>query len=188
MKVAREAMPTSSTGMNRRPPRRALGYTLIELMVVLTIVVLLAGTVVVSMTPALTDARLRAAGRMVIAAFHYARSYAVIHRADTWVTFEMDKNGLGVRTRDRDAETGEVLDEMIALTTTAGRYRRLPEGIAIVAVDKPDAPGSEPTVQFNQFGAAQQAQVTLDDGHGRQRIITLDAITGRCVVENKRNE
>ncbi|MHB9132114.1 MAG: GspH/FimT family pseudopilin [Armatimonadota bacterium] len=180
-------MPISPIGkaINRSGWRRTRGFSLIELMVVLAIMVIIGSAALVSMAPALAEARLRSGCRNTIAACHYARSYAVSHRTDAWVAFDITNNGLEVTSRRRDEENQ---DQMVTDTTTAGHFRRLPQGVKIIMVDKPNAPGSEPTIQFDQTGRAEQAQITLEDERGRQRIITLDALTGRCTVENRRNE
>ncbi len=172
--------PTSPIGSPKANKRRQ-GFTLLELMVVLVIITLVTGTVMVSLEPMLADARIHGASRSVIAAFNYARSFAVAHQSDTWVYFQLSPGGLDVRASTTDDQGQSTITPV---TTPAGRFRQLPDGIDIVLVDKPEAPGADPTVQFTADGQAEHVRVTLEDGKGRQQCITLDPVTGRCVVED----
>jgi len=181
-------------GSNKRI-RDLRGFSLLELMVALVIMVIMSGVVMASMGPALREARLRSGTSMVIGALRYARSYAVTHRTQATVEFDTKDQGVSVLIPETD-ENG--VESWRVLTTQAGQYRALPEGVAIADVERPQAAqNAEPpaatadsreTVTFSTLGQAEDVRITLEDTskkradgeHGMQRIIQVDAITGRC--------
>ena len=168
-----------------RPCRRAAGhgqrgFTIIELMVTLVIIVVMSTLVVVAMDKELSEARLRSGCRMVVSAMIYARSSAVAHRTYTQVVFDKASNAVSVELLARD-ERGD--QRMMPLTTPSGRYRRLPRGIEIARVTKPEAEQEENYVRFSELGQAEDAVVTIQDATGKKRMITVDATTGRCAIK-----
>ncbi|MHB0937620.1 MAG: GspH/FimT family pseudopilin [Armatimonadota bacterium] len=187
-------MPTSTIGIRTRSKP---GFTLLELMVALVIMIVMSGVVMASMWPAMSEARLRSGTSMAIGALRYARSYAVTHRTRTAVEFEFnaEKQGVSVLIPETD-ESGE--ESWRVLTTQAGQYRSLPEGIVIAGIERPQTGGSmEPsaaaddgreTVTFSALGQAEDVRIILEDPRedrpederNYQRIIQVDAITGRC--------
>ena len=167
-------MPTSRTGTKR-------GFTTIELMVVMVIFVLMSTAVVVSMAPALSDARLRSGTRMIVSVLNYARSYAVAHQTETRVVFDRIENGIMVEAKMRD-EKGE--EGLVPLTTSVGKYRRLPRGLELAPVEKPGTDEEEDFIGFTQIGQSERAAVVITDSKGRLRRIIVDGITGRCMVES----
>lgn len=181
-------MPTLTTGMTR--VTKARGFTLLELMVVLVILVLLSGAVAISIGASLQEARLRAGARTVIAMLRYARSYAVTHHTETMVEFDSVRHGLAVQVYDADEDDTE---QWRPLTTSSGIFRQLPDGIAIVDVQMAgsqngtDQSGTSdvtdmdnPTVTFSALGQASDAMITLRNKKNKQLLISLDALTGRC--------
>ena len=109
-------------------------------MVTLVIIVVMSTLDVVSMDKALSEARLRTGCRLVVSAMIYARSSAVAHRTYTQVVFDRVNNAVSVQSLARD-ERGE--ERMTPLTTPSGRYRRLPRGVEIVRVKKPETEEEE---------------------------------------------
>lgn len=161
--------------------KNAGGFTTVELMIVMVIIVLMSAAVVVSMSPALSDARLRSGSRMIVSALHYARSYAVAHQKPTRVIIDRAENGVVVEAMRSD-EKG--VEQLIPLTTSAGKHRTLPRGLEMSAVEKPGTDQEENFIGFLETGQAEQASVTITDVRGRQRRITVDGITGRCAMES----
>ncbi|MHB9023283.1 MAG: prepilin-type N-terminal cleavage/methylation domain-containing protein [Armatimonadota bacterium] len=162
----------------RRHARR--GFTLIELMVVLAIMVVMSGMVAVSLAPAMADARMRNACSMVISMMGYARSYAAARQTETRVVIAETRDGLEVRVREANEEGDEELAQVL---TPSGRYRSLPDGISVESVWKPSAEEEQLFCGFTPLGQTDEATITLVDKEGRRRLIHLDPITGRCKVE-----
>lgn len=165
---------TLRTGTSRR------GFTTIELMVVMVIFVLMSTAVVMSMSPALSDARLRSGSRMIISVLNYARSYAVAHQTAARVSFDRAGNGIVVEAMMSD-EKGE--QTLTPLTSSVGKYRKLPSGLEIAPIEKSGTDEEEDFISFTQIGQSETAAVTIADSKGRQRRITVDAITGRCSID-----
>lgn len=149
-------------------------------MVTLVILVVMSTLVVVSMDRALGEARLRSGCRMIVSAMIYARSFAVAHRSYTQVVFDRAANAVSVQSLAQD-ERGD--ERMAPLTTPSGRYRRLPKGVEIARVTKPGTEEEEDSVGFSELGQAEDAVVTIRDADGKERLITVDGITGRCAIK-----
>jgi len=148
-------------------------------MVTLAITAAMVTLVVVSMGPALREAKLRSGCRIVASALNYARSYAVAHQTYTRVVFDISGRGLGVQAYERDYDG---LERMRPVTTPSGRHRRLPQGITIVEIRKAGIEEQEAYVDFSQIGRSEDAMITVADSAGRERSVTVDAVTGRCAV------
>jgi len=169
--------------MQTLPTGKPRGFTLLELLVVLFMMILMSGIVVAAMGPALADAKLRAGARTLIAALRYARSYAITYQAETEVVIDTERRGVSISTHTTDAQGAPIVRPV---TTPAGRFRALPEGLTVAvkqASTSTDTPGelSTITITFSVLGqAAQDTLITVSDPKGRQRVIHLDALTGRC--------
>ncbi len=147
----------------------------------MVIFVLMSTAVVVAMSPALSDARLRSGSRMIVSVLNYARSFAIAHQTPTRVSLDRVENGFVVEAVMND-EKGE--KRLTPLTTSAGKYKRLPAGLQIAEVRKLGTEEQEDFVGFLETGQAEHASVTITDAKGRQRRITVNGITGRCVIES----
>ena len=158
------------------------GFTLLELLVVLAIMVILSGVVMATLGPALADARVRASTAQVIAALRYARSHAVSHRTEAAVIFDTERSGISVDERATDAEG---VESWQAIGTQGGRFRLLPGGITIAEVTHANTADEDKdgiAVVFSPSGQGEDARITLRDAGGIQRVIVVDAITGRCEI------
>lgn len=167
-------MPISTIGRTR------CGFTLLELLVALSIMTIFSGTVLVAMWPALEEARLCTGTRLVIAALRYARDCAVTQQMTTEVVFDTDRRGVSVQRQVQD-DAGQQTWQTI--TTQAGRFRTLPEGISFQQVSSQgsaDEQNQQITVDFTPLGQAQETTITLHDVKGHQRTIHVDPVTGRC--------
>jgi prepilin-type N-terminal cleavage/methylation domain-containing protein len=164
--------PTLRTGSKQ-------GFTTIELMVVMVIIALMSGLVVVSMGPALRDARLRTGCRIVASAMVYARSYAVTHRTNARVMLDKPTGAVWVLAQVTD-ERGET--SLRPVLTQPGRRHKLPQGVKIANVRKPGIDEEEDFVSFTQLGQSEDAAILIEGPTGKERIVTVDSITGRCAV------
>jgi len=159
------------------------GFTLLELLVVL-VIMMMTGIVAVSLCPALEEARLCSAARMVIASLRYARSYAISHHTRAATVVDLDPPGLLMQARENELEGEEDWHE---ITTPAGRFRSLPAGIDIVYVSETGAEQDkgEATVTFSPLGNSDSASFVLQDPGGRERTIQVDGVTGRCSLADE---
>jgi prepilin-type N-terminal cleavage/methylation domain-containing protein len=183
-------MPISSTGTNLRR-----GFTLIELMVVLAIMVIVSGIAVISMQPILSDARMRSGCRMVASMLNYARSHAVTTNSPARVLFVegksieidvySDSSSKSQATSSSASGTGE--RELTPLTTSSS-HCVLPDGVTITRISKPGGIGDENWLEFGGLGQAEQAVIELTTDHGQKRFVAVDQITGRCRIRNEEEQ
>ena len=204
-KAARALMPTLPTG-SKRPARgtseRHGGFTLLELLVVLVLIVVLSSVVTVNIGPALREARLRAGARQLLAQLQYARSVAITQQTTAAVLFDTTREGTSVMTLSTGADGAGTWQPD---TSAAGRFRALPNGVqlATVTVDPGSAaPGAGTTattpngtgtlISFSVLGQGQNAQVILQETSDaatasapvNQRVVLVDAVTGQCAIAN----
>lgn len=186
-KVARGVTRTSPIGSkpyhtfqsSKRRSSFCGGFTTIELMVVLVIIAVMSTVVIISMEPVLRDAKSRSACRVIASALTYARSYAIANRIHTRVVFHTDRNGCSVETFSI-GQNGE--SQTRPLTTQSGRFRHMPEGIQISYISKPGIDVQERWISFTELGQAEDAEITVVDSEGNERIVSVDGLTGRCKI------
>ena len=160
------------------------GFTTIELLVVLLIIVIMSGVAAVSMAPALRGARMRSGCRVVAAALNYARSFAVTDNVTARVVFNRG------RTVQVLAVTADSSGSQFAapLTTVAGKRQSLPDGVRISACAKTTGATQENWVDFEGSGQAEGALIEVTDRDGQKNFIEVDPITGRCAIRSYEDE
>lgn len=156
---------------------RKRGFTLIELMVVLAILVIISGVAVISIGPALRDAKVRSACRIVASTINYARSRAVTTNSAVRVVFDSASVGVCVPVEDSS------VNEWRMLTTSAGKRHSLPEGVEIAGVAKTASVENGEWIEFSGSGEADGASIEVSDAAGTSKFVIVDSITGRCRVE-----
>lgn len=197
--------------MRMLPTGSKRGFTMLELLVTLVIMTLMSGVVMTAIGPALAEARVRAGARMIIAQLRYARSLAVTSRQTVAVSFDNDRHGLSVMTQTTDSSGNA---NWQSDTTQAGRFRTLPDEVSVANITlndtstgatagttgpvivnpfttapttsntASDAPATGQMITFTPLGEGEDAQITLRDTDGHERIMQVDAITGRCELVN----
>jgi general secretion pathway protein H len=122
---------------NRRPPRvnyrRAGGFTLVELIVVLVIVSLMLALVGTSISRNIKGAEMRTAARKVTASLRYTRTRAILTKTEQ--VFLIDTEALTYKAAEREQESlpegmnVELTTARSELTSeTAGGIRFYPDG------------------------------------------------------------
>ncbi|MBM3471882.1 MAG: type II secretion system protein GspH [Armatimonadetes bacterium] len=180
------------------------GFTLIELMVVLTILILLAGLVAPSFVRQYHEAKLRSTVRDLVALMQYARSQAVVE--GTTYRLNIDRDGGRVWVTYYESASQNTSDEeprFVEDETILGAARQLPEGVTILEVQLGDealAQLSEealdqinalsnrlneegtPFIAFAPSGTTDGARILLENDYEDRLAVALDAITGRTQV------
>lgn len=166
------------------------GYTLMELMVTLAIIVIMSAAIMPPIQRTLRDAKMRSACRIVASTLNYARSNAVTMQVTTRVVFDQGLSvEVDVPATPATPDQGPVADrsaggaqEWRALATPAGIRRNLPEGVVMTQVLKSSGVNDEDWLEFTKLGQADQALIVLTDQTGQNRYVGVDPITGRCRI------
>ena len=177
---------TGTSGASRHRP----GFTTIELLVVLVIVVIMSGLAALSMGPALADARMRAGCRMVASAINYARSHAASSNTTTRVVFEDDHSVEVAVVADSTTATQDTNadQQMTVLTTAGGKHQTFPDGVRITGIAKAGNVVDENWLEFSKLGETDKTLIELSDAHDQKKYVALDPITGRCKIRNYEDE
>jgi prepilin-type N-terminal cleavage/methylation domain-containing protein len=157
-------MPISSVGAISRKRSRRAGVTLIEMMIVVTIIALVAGLTYPSIAAGFDSLRLRSASNSIVSFLDTA-----LDRADR------RQQVVEIRISPRE-------NALIARSADLGFVRRLdiPDGIHIAAVTpavegEPDGPR-----RFLVYpgGAVPRIGIELINQEGRHRSVSIDPVTG----------
>jgi type II secretion system protein H len=179
------------------------GFTLVELLVVLTILVLLAALAAPAFTRQYHEAKLQAAARDLVALMRYARSQAVVEGTTYRLNIDRDGGRLWItRYENQNTEPGAepmfVRDESVL-----GAERKLPEQVKILELQlgdealaqlsdealeamgadrgRPNEEGT-PYIAFTPAGTTDGARILVANDYEDRLVVTLDAITGRSAI------
>lgn len=117
----------------RHPRRRARGFTLIELVMVLMLAALAITVAAVAVSRSLGSAKVRAAGQDLVAALRYTRAQAIVTRKQQALELDVEKRSYNA---PRRGEVQLPTDMELRLFTaaeertgdTSGRVRFYPDG------------------------------------------------------------
>jgi prepilin-type N-terminal cleavage/methylation domain-containing protein len=163
-------MPTLSVGRTSNPRRK--GVTLLEMVVVVTLIGILAGISYPSVASGIDSLRLRSAGDSVAGFLNASLSAA--ERSQHVVEISISRNA-----------------NMLEARSTDPRFRRrleLGEEVRIVAV-YPEAPagGDAPRrILLYPGGRVPQVGVRLENRRGRQKDVRIDPLIGAPLIEDVR--
>lgn len=94
-------------------PRTSLGFTLLELMIVLFIVVLGFAAIGISISSGNETTQLKAAARDIVSALRYVRGQALMTHQETVLTFDLKENTYTVTGRDKVYDIANTIDVTI---------------------------------------------------------------------------
>ena len=161
-----------------------MGFTAVELVIVMTIIVIAFFSVRPMVATARRSAEKRAALRHLVSMFGYARTGAVAQARLVRVICEAGDGALyAERQVDPRADRSE-----FELMRVLGRSQLvLPEELVIseLTVGGQDAGDlSEALIYFYPDGSTDGATLALQDQHGKETVIELSAVTGRVTVSD----
>ena len=184
-------MPTSATGtsaIRRTPPlpaaRRAAGFTLVEILVVVTIIGVIAAATVLSLTSSGRDRELEKEGDRLLALVNYTREQAELQTREFGVMFTDDGYEFLTYDNRRAAWRGVFEDDALA-------ERKLPYGLTFalsiesrpVTFNRPkDAKDKTPQLMIYSNGDLTTFAATLQR-EGGMRSVTLTEDDKGQVVE-----
>jgi type IV fimbrial biogenesis protein FimT len=164
-------------------PNTSGGFTLVELMVVMVILVIVMSVAAPSFVQLHREASIRSASRIVLATLNYARNIAASRAVQTRVYFDTEEKTFWIESLQTDEE-GRA--EFAPERTSLGQGNRLVRQIQLaVQTENDDDKGIY--VTFYPDGHADACRVDLKDDYGRQKSIAVETMTGRVgMVEPKK--
>jgi general secretion pathway protein H len=154
-------------GLRRVPCTLSLssGFTLLELVVVLFIVVLGFSMIAFNLSAGRESAELRAAARDIVSALRYARGQALLSHQQTTVTLDLGENSYWVSNRDK--------------------VYGIPDSIDITLVTAQDelTGDGQGNIRFFADGSSTGGRVTLEQGNFAWRI-DINWLTGQIDLDD----
>jgi general secretion pathway protein H len=141
---------------------RAAGFTLIEIIIVLTLAALLLALVPPRLSGALAAAEIRSAARELASALRYARSRAVTRHAEVLLTLDTERRRYRV-----SGSRWRALPEDLQLKLTTARSERRSRGVG--------------SIRFYPDGTGTGGQIALGSG-ARGFVVDVSWLTGRIAI------
>ncbi|MDQ3774540.1 MAG: GspH/FimT family pseudopilin [Pseudomonadota bacterium] len=142
--------------------RCAAGFTLIEIIIVLTLAGLLLALVPPRLSAALAAAEIRSAARELASALRYARSRAVTRHAEVLLTLDTERRRYRV-----SGSRWRALPEDLQVKLTTARSERRSRGVG--------------SIRFYPDGTGTGGQIALGSG-ARRFIVDVSWLTGRIAI------
>lgn len=183
----------------RRPNATSAGFTMIELLVVMALMVILAAAAAPSFWNLAATSRLRGAARGLASQCRYARDVAVNRGTYVRVALDVDNGASAVlvleeredQRLDSTAYGGRLerdlaprdweATEWVASGTNLGRPKRLPDGVFFERMLSKQ-PDGEPAVTFSPDGRAEDWFIVIADNRDQQLAVHVRGVTGRIQV------
>jgi len=143
----------------------SLGFTLIEIMLVVVLILIITGVGVPKLSGSFSSTRMKDAVRSTIRVARYARSMAILEQADCTLTFATNR---------------------ISLTSSNATLavRRLADEIKITRFENlADSNIEGNKVLFYSSGMNDGFELTLEDDKNRRQTIECHPITGKVTVD-----
>ena len=141
------------------------GFTLIELIVVLVIVILGFSAIAISMSSGNDSAEIKASARDIISALRYARGQALMTHEEITIDFDLEDNSYTVSNRDK---IYSVPDE-ISLTVVTAQNELTGQG--------------QGSIRFYGDGSSTGGRVTLERDKAKLQI-DINWLTGACELND----
>ncbi|NCD32546.1 MAG: prepilin-type N-terminal cleavage/methylation domain-containing protein [Spartobacteria bacterium] len=173
--------------------RRKGGFTLIEVLMVVVIILISTGIAAVSFSHSFKGMKLRLGSRAVVMAGRYARSMAVLHQTDTAVLFDSELATVQVvmlRTAKKSDEemfldaTQEESPEDIGIEQKLSRKLKDVKMVSVSASDDSEVQEIDGIywIMYYPNGQCDPYSVLLQDENGKSVTIDVDPLSGRAAV------
>jgi len=146
-----------------RAPRQAAGVTMIELLIVLSIMALVAAMVAPMLSGPVSTTELKSAAREIAAGLRYARSDAVVTRQETRLVVDLEQRTFRI---DRSTQVHQLPKKAELKLFTAQ---------SDIADDKTGA------IRFFPDGGSNGGRLTIASGE-RKYEVDVDWLTGRVAI------
>ncbi|MFU8787966.1 MAG: GspH/FimT family protein [Methylobacter sp.] len=142
------------------------GFTLLELVVVLFVVVLGFSVIGLNLSSGSDSTEIKAAARDMVSALRYARGQALMTREETTVAINLDNKSYTVSGRDKQYKIPETID----ITVVTAQTELTGEGAA--------------NIRFFADGSSTGGRVTLERGQTAWKI-NINWLTGQIELETE---
>ena len=164
--------------------RRTSAFTLVELMVVVTIITIFAAMFVPSFSRSLRATSARAATRNVLDVLNYAYTVAVTRGVDVRVNFAARERSFwcDVESTEPDAAT-----QFEPLSLPGGMRLALPDAIRVdcraLAEDHEPNAAADFSVTFRPDGTADESEIALESVSGKRYTVFVSGVTARAWIK-----
>lgn len=141
------------------------GFTLIELIIVLVIVILGFSAIGISISSGNDAAQIKAAARDIVSALRYARGQALMDHEETTVAFDLEENSYTVSNRDKIY----TIPDDISLTVVTAQSELTGQG--------------QGNIRFYADGSSTGGRVTLERDKAKLQI-DINWLTGACELSD----
>ncbi|MDD5319008.1 MAG: GspH/FimT family protein [Methylococcales bacterium] len=148
------------------PLSRVGGFTLLELVVVLFIVVLGFSVVGINLSSGNEPTEIKAAARDIVSALRYARGQALMSHQETTLALDLAENNYTVSGRDRVY----IIPKTIDITVVTAQSELRGEGLG--------------NIRFFADGSSTGGRITLERGNTAWQI-DINWLTGQIELEHK---
>ncbi len=205
--LVRRALGDHLRGALYRPPTRAGGFSLVESLLVVGLLLVTAAIATPSVLRGLDDARGASAARHLAGLARLTRAQAALRSAAVGLRFErdgdrygyavyVDGNGNGLSTRDVQRGVDRAITPVERIGDRfAGVVIGVAPGVSGLADNEVMEPGADPvqlgtsdTLTFSPFGTATSGTIFLRSRHGRQYAVRVLGATGRTQIWEFRHE
>ena len=175
--VSSAARCRAAAAVGRRGVPARGGFTLAEMIVVLVVLGILAGSAVVSLRGRRERQALQAAAREVAAVLRLARGEAEMSRRTCRIAFDANLRAYHVESQGPDGQYRP-------LPGKAGKPRSLADRVRVqaVVVDGTKVEPPPEALEFLPSGRGFHGRIELTDGHGRIRAVEMFNGTGQVRV------
>lgn len=155
---------------------RSRGFTLIEIMLVVVIILIATGIAVPRLSGSSGSARMKDAVRSTVRVARYARSMAILKQTDCTLSFATNRISLTTAGSTNDVKTNTVVSLLA--------QRRLADKIRIAEFENLANDTLEKfTAVFYSSGMNDGFDLTLEDDDNRRVEIKCNPITGKVTVD-----
>ena len=169
--------------MTSRAGKCSRGFVLLELLVVVTILAIMFGTMTPLFRRSYTDLRIRNAYKDIAAIVKHAQERAIMEEREFRVNFDEKEGTYWLSYRE---DPMEFPANFVNLNTDAGRPKLLPEGVAFTDIRaNRDRETHAQYITFYPNGTADRATVRLRDVRYRSFIMETGRDTGIVIVKER---